>query len=498
VGRTLVDDRYELRALTGSGGMADVFLAYDLVLDRDVALKLLKDRYATDEEFVERFRREAKSAAALSNRHIVPVFDRGDTEDGTYYMAMEYVPGGDLGDLIEKEGLLSPRRTVEIGLQVAEALRAAHERGTVHRDVKPGNILFTRSGHVKVADFGIARAAEATTISHPGDILGSVKYMSPEQAAGETIGPESDLYSLGVVLYKALTGRVPFDVVTPADLPVEHAKGPPPRPSEVNPEVSEALDTVVRRLLATDPADRYASAAELMEVLRRVRDALPPRASSSNEATTAALGDPLSPGPPTSGNVARSRRSVWVLMTLAVLIAVLGVFGWGLLQSSSEVGGSGAAGGPAGERDRSGREDVEVPALKGLGVREARERLGKAGFEVGVRFRESSGQDTDTVLAQSVAGGELAREGSKIFLTVGEGPQVARVPNLVGLTYAEAEADLEEAGLLLGGVNEVSSGTVPAGVIADQDPPAGTTLESGSYVYLKTSVGLPGETAYGF
>ena len=473
--------------------MADVFLAYDRVLDRDVALKLLKDRYATDEEFVERFRREARSAAALSNRHIVPVFDRGETEDGTYYIAMEYVPGGDLGDLIEKEGPLSPRRAVEIGLQVAEALRAAHERGTVHRDVKPRNILITRSRHVKVADFGIARAAEATTISHPGDILGSVKYMSPEQAAGEPVGPESDLYSLGVVLYKALTGRVPFDVVTPADLPVEHAKGPPPRPSEVNPEVSEALDTVVRRLLATDPADRYASAAELMEVLRWVRDALPPRASSSNEATTAALGDPLSPGPPTSGNVARSRRSVWVLITLAALIAVLGVFGWGLLQSSSEVGGSGAAGGP---RDRSGREDVEVPALKGLGVREARERLGKAGFEVGVRFRESSGQDT--VLAQSVAGGELAREGSKIFLTVGEGPQVARVPNLVGLTYAEAEADLEEAGLLLGGVNEVSSGTVPAGVIADQDPPAGTTLESGSYVYLTTSVGLPGETAYEF
>jgi eukaryotic-like serine/threonine-protein kinase len=496
VGRALVDDRYELRALTGSGGMADVFLAYDLVLDRDVALKLLKDRYATDEEFVERFRREAKSAAALSNRHIVPVFDRGDTEDGTYYIAMEYVPGGDLGDLIESEGLLSSQRTVEIGLQVAEALRAAHERGTVHRDVKPRNILITRSGHVKVADFGIARAAEATTISHPGDILGSVKYMSPEQAAGETIGPESDLYSLGVVLYKALTGRVPFDVVTPADLPVEHVKGPPPRPSEVNPEVSEALDTVVRRLLATDPADRYASAAELMEVLQQVRDALPPRASSSNEATTAALEDPLSPGPSTSGNVARSRRSVWVLMTLAVLIVVLGVFGWGLLQSSSEVGGSGAAGGPAGERDRSGREEVEVPALKGLGVREARERLGKAGFEVGVRFKESSEQDT--VLAQSVAGGELAREGSKIFLTVGEGLQVARVPNLVGLTYAEAEAELEEAGLLLGGVNEVSSRTVPAGVIADQDPPAGTTLESGSYVYLTTSVGPPGETTYGF
>ena len=500
VGRTLVDDRYELRALTGSGGMADVFLAYDRVLDRDVALKLLKDRYATDEEFVERFRREARSAAALSNRHIVPVFDRGETEDGTYYIAMEYVPGGDLGDLIEKEGPLSPRRAVEIGLQVAEALRAAHERGTVHRDVKPRNILITRSRHVKVADFGIARAAEATTISHPGDILGSVKYMSPEQAAGEPVGPESDLYSLGVVLYKALTGRVPFDVVTPADLSVEHAKGPPRRPSEANPGISEAMDTIVRRLLATDPADRYGSAAELMEVLRQVRDGLPPRASSSSEATTAALEDPISPDPPASGNggVARGRRSVWVLTALAALIAVLGVVGWGLLQSSGEVGGPGAAGGAAGERDRSGREEVEVPTLKGLGERVARERLGKAGFEVAVRFRESSEQDTGTVLEQSVGGGELARDGSKIVLTVGEGPGVSRVPDLVGLTYAEAEGRLEEAGLLLGGVNEVSSGTVPAGVIADQDPPAGTPLKRGSYVYLTTSVGQPGETTYGF
>ena len=340
VGRSLVDDRYELRALTGSGGMADVFLAYDRILDRDVALKLLKGRFAQDEEFVERFRREAKSAAALSNPHIVTIFDRGETEDSTYYIAMEYVPGGDLGDLIEGEGRLPPRRATEIALQVAEALQIAHERGVVHRDIKPRNILITGSGHAKVADFGIARAAEATTISHRGDILGSVKYMSPEQAMAKPVGPESDLYSLGVVLYEMLSGRVPFEVKTPEDVPAKHAGGPPPHPMELDPEVPKALDAVAVKLLATDPQDRYGNAAELLEELVRVRDGLPPAVPSPNEATTAVLGDPMVPlpAPPASGSAggARSRKSsrkpLWILTVLAALIGVLaGLAGLGVL-----------------------------------------------------------------------------------------------------------------------------------------------------------------------
>ena len=494
-----------MRALAGSGGMADVFLAYDRVLDRDVALKLLKDRYAGDEDFVERFRREAKSAAALSNPFIVPVFDRGETEDGAYYMAMEYLPGGTLKDRIARAGRLSPREAVEVAIQVAEALQAAHERGVVHRDVKPGNVLVTRSGHTKVTDFGIARAAEATTISKPGDILGSAKYMSPEQAAGGRVGPASDLYSLGAVLYEMLTGVVPFDVITPADVPVEHAKGPPRRPSEANPEVPEALDALVMRLLAASPQDRYGSSAELLEELGRVRNGLSPAASSPNEATTAALGDPIasaSAPPPPAG--VRSSRSSWTLAAFVALIAVLGVAGWGLLRDPGASGVPGPAGGapdqpPSGaERAQPGPKAAAVPPVKGLAAQEARERLTEAGFEVGVRYRGGSKEGNGKVFEQSVAGGKRAKEGSKILLTVGGGPQTAKAPDLVGLTYSEAENELERAGFLLGGVEEAPSETVPAGVILAQDPPAGTTLDPESYVRLTTSVGPPGETTYGY
>src|ERR671917_1638357 len=194
VPRTLIDDRYELRGPVGSGGMADVFVAHDEVLDRDVALKLLKDHYAENEEFVERFKREARNAASLSHPNIVSIFDRGESEDGTYYIAMEYLPGGTLKNRIVKRGALPARTAAAVALQMAEALRAAHERDVIHRDIKPHNILITGLGDVKVTDFGIARAAASSTMTRTGHILGTAHYISPEQAMGEPVGPASDLY----------------------------------------------------------------------------------------------------------------------------------------------------------------------------------------------------------------------------------------------------------------------------------------------------------------
>jgi hypothetical protein len=321
--------------------MAEVFLAQDEVLERGVALKILKEQYAENEGFVELFRREAQSAASLNHPNIVTVYDWERSEDEIYYMAMEYVPRGTLKDRIRTEGFLDPYTAVELAYCIAQGLGFAHERGMTHRDVKSQNILLTEAGTAKVADFGIARAADATTTSGSNSILGTAGYMSPERAQGGPVGPWSDLYSLGVVLYEMLTGELPYGAQDQVALATKHVNEPPRSPREANPEVPEVLDALTLRLLAKDPSERYGSATELLEDLRRVREGLPLASTHGEPLAAKRTILPAMPGLiNSSGNVMNGGQYVVyggrlnklplaLAGTCVALLVLLGVAVWG-------------------------------------------------------------------------------------------------------------------------------------------------------------------------
>ena len=435
---TTINDRYVVSRPLGGGGMGEVFLARDRVLERDVALKVLRGQYAENEEFVERFRREAVNVASLSHPNIVSVHDRGEAEDGSYYMAMEYVPGGTLKERIDRDGPLPPATASAVAVQIADALGAAHEQGVVHRDVKPQNVLVSATGDVKVADFGIARAAAADVISGTSTVLGTARYMSPEQAMGEVVGPASDLYSLGVVLYEMLTGEAPFEADTPIAVSMKQVNEPPRPPKEIRGEVPEGLNAVVLKLLAKDPAARYASAAALIAELDRLAaggapadapagvTAGVPAGGTTNETQT----EPLRPAAADAGRHRRRRRRLPRYVAALALLTLLGGLAWGLLGAPTPGEIVGALEGvpdraraEAEEIDRAvSPEKVEVPDVEDLDEQAARGRLEEAGLGTAVRDRKSNEEGAGEVLEQSVPAGKKVEEGSRVLLAISSGP----------------------------------------------------------------------------
>lgn len=477
----LVDNRYRIVRPLGAGGMADVYLAHDDVLDRDVALKVMSGRYSEDDEFVERFRREAQSAAALAHPNIVSIYDRGESEDGTYYIAMEYLPGGTLKDRILKRGALAPNTAAAVALQISEALQVAHRNGVIHRDIKPHNILITESGDLKVTDFGIARAASSSTMTKTGSILGTAHYISPEQAMGEPVGPASDLYSLGIVLYEMLTGELPYDADTPIGIAMKHVNGHLRPPQAIKPSIPDGINAITVRLLAKDPMDRYASAAELIDDLERFISGRQP-ASATTRMMTKAIPAATRVGPPPSPIPERrkERRSIAPILLILLALALLAPVAYA----------TGLFGGAQDTTDKQPKEPkapamVEVPDLVNLKLDEARQRYEDLNI-VEDDSRESE-KAVGTILEQDPASGEEVEKGSEISVVVSD-KKVADVPDVVGDQQDDAQSALEDAGFAVK-TEEKESSDAEKGLVLEQDPEGGSTEEAGSEVEITVGGG---------
>ena len=479
--------RYEIVEHLARGGMAEVYVAYDQLLDRRVALKVLFPEFAADRSFVERFRREARSAAGLNHHNVVSVYDTGE-EDGTYFIVMEYVEGRTLRDIIRSEGPLLPQRAADIGADIAAALAFAHRHGVVHRDVKPGNVLIDRAGRVKVTDFGIARAGDMQeNLTQTGAVMGTATYFSPEQAQGGAIDPRSDVYSLGVVLYEMVTGRPPFSGDSPVAIAYQHVRETPAPPSSVNPDVPPDFEACVLKCLAKNPANRYASADDLRADLirfgqgQRVRAEpvlVPPLPDAT--AVTPALDATRVISQTRAGTVlpedtpARSGTGRYVALLL-VLLGVLGLLLWLL-------------GSQLGLFDKAATR-VTVPTVVSLTEDQARNRLEAKGFKVKVQRAANDTATAGTVYDQSPAADVKADKGSEVTIFVSSGAAPLKVPDVVGQDEGAARAALGRAGFTNVSVTPRADNTAPAGRVLDQDPKGNAEAAKDAPVTLIVSSG---------
>jgi serine/threonine-protein kinase len=471
----VVDGRYTVLERIGSGGMADVWLADDSHLQRRVALKVLHARFAQDKEFVERFRREAEAAAGLQHPNVVAVFDRGEIE-GTYYIAMQYLEGRTLKQVIDAG--VTPEQAAGLIRQVLEGARFAHRHGVVHRDLKPQNVIVDAEGKATVTDFGIAQAG-VSEITQAGSVLGTPHYLSPEQAQGFEVTAVSDLYSIGVMLYEALTRRVPFEADSAVAIAMKQVSQAPQRPSSINPQVSPALDAVVMRALEKEPGQRFQSADAFIAALdAALKD---PGGGAENTAAFAPLPpivavpeEPVAEGvDPDEGR----RRRIWILVAVAVLIGLL--IGFALTRDTT----------------------TEVPSVTGNQLNVAIALLQQNGFSVGDVKRVEREAPANEVLEQDPAAAPPADQASedcsfltffcskpKVTLTVSSGPGSAKVPSTAGLTSTAAEEKLEEAGFKTK-LESVHSKDVEEGLVLKSEPSGGETATKGSTVVLKVSSG---------
>jgi serine/threonine-protein kinase len=474
----LLGGRYEVGELLGYGGMAEVHRGRDLRLGRDVAIKMLRTDLARDHTFQMRFRREAQNAATLNHPGIAAVYDTGEehaaTGEALPYIVMEFVSGHTLKDLLAAEGRLQPRRALEISADICAALEFSHRHGIIHRDVKPGNVMVTPNGQVKVMDFGIARdlSGGATTMTQTSAVIGTAQYLSPEQARGEAVDARSDVYAAGCVLFELLCGHPPFVGDSPVSVAYQHVREDPRAPSELNPEVGPDVDAVVLKALAKNPANRYQSAAEMRADLLRAAGGRPVLATPvMSNAETAMLGQHGEPA--RVGDPDRRRASTWVLVALGVLgvLAVVALIVGLILTSQTP-------------------EQAQVPEVLGLSPAEAEDAIAGAGLraESGDPVIGDCEREEGQVETQQPAAGTTVDEDSVVTYQLCGGPEMTTIPpGIVGATQESATRQLEGLGLAVT-VKQVDD-TRPEGEVVAVDPPEGDEVEVGSEVVISVSSG---------